>query len=145
MDMTTTAAIAVLAGLLSTVITALAKHPSWSTERKRTLSLIVSAVLGLISAIITRAITPPAGADWPWWETAVSWLTWIVIVTAIVISLSDGIYGKLKGPLDALSEATSSEIVPAPPSYQARVDASLPDHVAPRRATDEILKSRDVI
>ena len=109
MDMTTTAAITVLVGLAASIITALVKQPGWSTQRKRNVSLLVAGVLGLLSAIITRMIAPPPGADWPWWETAVSWLTWIVTIIAVVITVAQGIYQQLKGPLDALTEATSSE------------------------------------
>ena len=108
MDTTTTAAITVLVGLAASIITALVKQPGWSTQRKRNVSLLVAGVLGLLSAIITRMIAPPPGADWPWWETAVSWLTWVVCMVAVVITVSQGIYSQLKDPLDKLAAATST-------------------------------------
>ena len=109
MDITATAAIAVLVGLAATIITALVKCPDWSTERKRLVSLIVAGVLGVISAIVTGAITPPAHVTWPWWNIMVAWLIWIVCVTAIVFTVAQGIYLQLKTPLDKLTAATSTD------------------------------------
>lgn len=124
MDITVTAAIAVLVGLASTILTAIVKQPGWPREKKRRAALIIAGGLGLLSAITTGAIAPPAAVSWPWWEIGVYWLTWIVCVVAVVITVSSGIYQQLEGPLNALTERTSriveGEVAdqPAAPSYQ---------------------------
>lgn len=114
MDITTTAAITVLAGLASTILTAVVKNPAWDTGKKRAASLAVAAGLGLIAAITTRAITPPADANWPWWQAVTNWLTWVVSVLAVVVTVSQGVYQQLKTPLDGLSKATSPTSTTSP-------------------------------
>lgn len=114
MDITATAAVAVLVGAAAPVITAIIKQPHWSSDRKRLLSLVVAAVLGLLSAIVTGAIEPPADAGWSWWRVMVGWLVWVVSITAVVISISQGIYQQLKPQLDGLTDATSPVLDPEP-------------------------------
>ena len=95
-----TAAIGILASALAPAFIALIVQPSWPAAQKRNVALAVSALLGVIVAVASgRIVGIP--------ESVVAWTGQVIIAVGIVVSLSQGYYAALKGPLDALSVATS--------------------------------------
>ena len=94
------AAVAVLASIVAPALVAVIVRPDWSAGRKRNAALAVSVALGVVVAVASgRIVGVP--------ESIVSWVGQVVIAVGIVVSLAQGYYAALKGPLDALSVATS--------------------------------------
>lgn len=95
-----TAAIAVIAALLTTVLTALWARPDMPANHKRLISGSIATVLGAIVAIATGQI-PEVPAD------VAYWLGRILVICAIVIAGAQTLYAQFKGSLTKLEEGTS--------------------------------------
>lgn len=108
-----TAAVTVLAALLSTFISALAIQAHWTAGQKRIASGIVALVLGALATIATNQVD---GVPADWVSQIGKWL----IVAATVASLAQGAYSQFKGLLDSLSQATT--ITPAADTEDVAAD-----------------------
>ena len=97
-----TAAIAVIAALLTNLLTAVSAQPSWTAARKRIVSGAIAVVLGVIVAVATGQID---GVP----DDIVARSSRILITVAIIITISQGLYRQFKGSLTALEQRTAIE------------------------------------
>lgn len=106
------AALLLLAGVLTPLVTALFTKPSLSPAVKTVIAVIVSAVFGTLAAIISGQITElPQGV--------VEWTGKIVAYIALVVALGQAFYKVLKIPVRKI-EATvgRTDDPPAPPEVE---------------------------
>lgn len=115
------AAVAVIVGVLLPFVVAVAIRPTWSPERKRTVTLAICVVVGVLVAVVTGRVEGIPAEVLAWGRQA-------VVTVAVVITVTQGIYRGLKDPVDKLAAATS---VPAP------AEPVLPDETQPRRAVED--------
>ena len=102
--MTITAAAAVIAALLSTLLTALASQAHWDATTKRIVSGVFALVLGTAVAIASNQIAGvPDG-----WASAVA--RWLVVVGGVAAG-AQAFFAQFKGILSAIEGATT--ITPA--------------------------------
>lgn len=95
-----TAAVAIIAAAIAPFIVAIFTHPTMQPWIKRLISGGIAAVLGIIVAMATGQISG-VPADW------IAGLTWVLVSTAIIISLGQGFYGAWKPAVEKVEKATS--------------------------------------
>lgn len=98
-----TAAITIVTAVVAPYLIALLVRPNWTAEKKRNISLAVCGVLGVIVAIATGQIE---GIP----DTVKSWVSQLVIIVGVVVSLSQGFYKALKTSVDVVEVATSPDV-----------------------------------
>lgn len=101
-----TVALGILAGLVATVVTAVINHPTWSSERKRAVSLAVSTFWAIIAALGSGVIVgvPSEVTDW---------VVRIVVMIAGVVISAQGIYLQFKDILNTIEVKTSPSDAPS--------------------------------
>lgn len=119
-----------LAGLLAPFLTALINRPSWSSQLKQLVALVVAIVLGIIGLVLGGAISnvPATPAAWG-------------IVLFSVIGISQTLYAvvlKTTGVGPALEKATSPKDAGLHVAGQPADISSLPS--TPAAATDTTLR-----
>ena len=82
-------------------------------DAKRILVLAVSAVLGVINAVLTQALAAPTVAP----RTLLEWLTLIIMYAVVIVVYSQVWYILLKGRLDA----NADDEPPVEPAERAEV------------------------
>ena len=93
-------ALGILSGLVATILTAIINQPTWTPERKRTVSLIVATFWAIVAAIASGVIVgiPPDVSDW---------VVRIVIMLAGVVISAQGLYAQFKDILKKLELNTT--------------------------------------
>lgn len=116
--MNVTAAVAVLAALLSTIITAIANQAHWPPERKRLVSGVVALVLGGLASIASNQL-----GDWvpASWSAAVG--QWLILAGGVAF-LAQGAFAQFKDTLTQLENATT-----IPVAVPGELDADPADEV----------------
>lgn len=101
-----TVALGILAGLVATVVTAVVNNPTWSPQRKRVVSLVVSTFWAIIAALGSGVIVgvPPEVTDW---------VVRIIVMIAGVVVSAQGIYSQFKDILKTIEVKTSSSDAPS--------------------------------
>jgi len=97
-----TAAVAIIVAAIAPFIVAIFTHPTMRPEIKRFIAGGIAVVLGIVVAMATGKISG-VPADW------ISGLTWVLVSTAIIISLAQGFYGAWKPAVKVVEKATSLE------------------------------------
>lgn len=98
-------ALAVIAGVLSSVIAAVAARPDLPSNHKRLISGIITTVFGIFAAVVSGGIH---GFPTEWQDIAISF--GLYIAGAIVVAQT--FYAQFKPLLDRLSAATSPGYTP---------------------------------
>jgi drug/metabolite transporter (DMT)-like permease len=97
-----TAAVAIIVAAIAPFIVAIFTHPSMKPSLKRGIAGGVAVLLGIVVAGATGKITGLPG-DW------VAGLTWILVTSAVIISLAEGFYAAWKPAVEKVEKATSLE------------------------------------
>lgn len=120
--MNVTAAVAVLAALLSTIITAIANQAHWAPERKRLVSGVVALILGGLASIASNQV-----GDWvpASWSAAVG--QWLIMAGGVAI-LAQGAFAQFKDTLTQLENATTIPVA-VPSELAAETADELVDEV----------------
>ncbi len=131
--MTITAAAALVAALLSTIITALAVQAHWTPTQKRVVSGVVSLALAAMVALASDQLGEWVPRDWV--AGAAKWL----IIAGGIAAWAQGLYAQFKGILSKLEDVTSfpppagDEVPPELPADDMPTEdaADTPDWDAP--------------
>ena len=101
-----TVALGILAGLVATVVTAVVNNPTWSPQRKRVVSLVVSTFWAIIAALGSGVIVgvPSEVTDW---------VVRIIVMIAGVVVSAQGIYSQFKDILKTIEVKTSPSDAPS--------------------------------
>lgn len=135
--MTITAAAALIAALLSTIITAIAVQAHWTPTRKRVVSGVVSLILAAAVALASDQLGEWVPRDWVAW--AAKWL----IIAGGVAAWAQGMYAQFKGILSKLEDATtippadSPAEIPADAAEYPAEDGDEPDAYTPEHADED--------
>ena len=92
--------VAVLAGIIASVLTAVVNKTWWTKERKQWISLIVSVLLGVVALIIDGIITEVP-------TDPVELLKWVVSTIGVVAVASQLVYAQFSEKLKVIEEVTS--------------------------------------
>lgn len=110
-SLTPAAALPVIAGFCAIWLTALFSRPGMTAGKKRGISALVAAVLGVVSVIISGQIVGiPADT--------VDLVSRVVVYVGVTLIAAQGFYAALKDPARALEQATSPGQPPEP--YEPR-------------------------
>ncbi len=121
--MTITAAAALVAALLSTIITAIAVQAHWTPTQKRVASGVVSLLLAGMVALASDQLGEWVPRDWVAW--AAKWL----IIAGGVAAWAQGLYAQFKGILSKLEDATTIGGVPDVPPAEIPAADETPDEL----------------
>lgn len=103
-ELTPIAAIIIIAGVASTILTQIAKRPAWTAARSQAAALAVSVVLGLVAYVVSGVATV-----FP--DSFVEVVSTAVVVIAGVALMSRAAYGLLGRAVPDGRETSESSVV----------------------------------
>ena len=92
----------ILLTAIALVLTSLINQPGWSARTKKTVTMIVAGVVGLVYAVASGMIAEVPEA---WSAILTRWL----VIAAIILVCGQAVYRFLKTPLTALEAVTSPQ------------------------------------
>lgn len=140
-DLTPIAAIVIIAGVMATILTQLAKRPSWGPQRAQLLAIGISIVLGLAAYIVSGLTTVFPTTLVEAVSTAVIVIAGVAVASRVAYTLVGRAVPDGRETLTATPDTTGSYVVNVS-GQPEQVTAALAEH-GRRADRDGVMDGRD--